>query len=243
MSKLLLAIVIVVVHILLLCSVINTPLEKEPLSFDTIAVDLLVNHELKRQQANIAVKQHSTVSQNDTKIYTANKSDTQPSDLVANTLTTVSNNQNTHLTTNITSNPQIALLATQENALAKTNKTENTNLTVQKARTKSAVPKNQQVARYLYNPFPAYPRFARQRGWQGRVQLNLLISRVGKVSKIKLLKSSGYKVLDNSAMKTIQQWRFMPTQLKTGAVDYWYLQNINFQLQKKEIATAISAAS
>ena len=97
----------------------------------------------------------------------------------------------------------------------------------------SVVKPNKRIAKYLYNPAPLYPRFARKRGYQGKVELNLLISQSGKVTDIKLLNSSGFKVLDKSAIKTVSQWLFVPTQLKDQAIDYWYQQNINFQLKTK----------
>ena len=49
-----------------------------------------------------------------------------------------------------------------------------------------------------------YPRLARKRGWQGTVELGLHISITGKLSNIRVIQSSGYRVLDRAAIKSLQ---------------------------------------
>ncbi len=49
-----------------------------------------------------------------------------------------------------------------------------------------------------------YPREAIERGLQGEVQLELIIEKDGKVSKVRVLNSSGYAVLDDNMVKTIK---------------------------------------
>ncbi|NQY89926.1 MAG: energy transducer TonB [Colwellia sp.] len=257
MSKLLLALVIVAVHLFIVLLATSAPIEKEqPTNFDAITVNLLVNHDLKKRQAGIVIKQDNAINSKVQKLIT-NKSnplisstasaEIQANDLATTPLSANKKSQDTNSTSTINSHKQTTqtLFAIQQNAQPKTKISNVLHPIAEKTHSKPVTPQrtsnvprnNQQVARYLYNPAPVYPRFARKRGWQGKVQLNLLISRVGEVSKIKLLKSSGYKLLDNSAITTLQQWRFVPTQLNTGAIDYWYMQNINFQLDKKTITT------
>ena len=38
---------------------------------------------------------------------------------------------------------------------------------------------------------------ARKEGWQGKLILNVFVNKNGKVKNVELLKSSGYKILDN----------------------------------------------
>lgn len=55
-----------------------------------------------------------------------------------------------------------------------------------------------------------YPRLAIKRGWQGEVQLFIHIEADGKLSSISLLKSSGYDLLDKSAMKSVRNIEVLP---------------------------------
>ena len=63
---------------------------------------------------------------------------------------------------------------------------------------------------YRVNPPPKYPRSARSRGMEGVVLLEVFVNIVGKVKEIKLLKSSGYAILDRAALKAVNNWRFSP---------------------------------
>ena len=69
------------------------------------------------------------------------------------------------------------------------------------------------------NPHPAYPLIARKKGWEGRVLIQAEIDREGNVSKIKVLESSGYKVLDNSSLETLKKWKFTPAKIGNKFVD------------------------
>lgn len=50
-----------------------------------------------------------------------------------------------------------------------------------------------------------YPRIARKMGWQGRVLISFTICRDGSVKDIRIVESSGFKALDNNAVKVIQK--------------------------------------
>ncbi len=63
------------------------------------------------------------------------------------------------------------------------------------------------------NPHPPYPMIARKEGWQGKLILNVFVNKNGKVKNVELLKSSGYKVLDNVSLQTVKTWSFKPAQL------------------------------
>jgi TonB family protein len=57
---------------------------------------------------------------------------------------------------------------------------------------------------------PLYPRLAREQGWQGKVILRARITPNGKVKHITVQESSGFPVLDESAMNTVILWSFEP---------------------------------
>jgi protein TonB len=62
----------------------------------------------------------------------------------------------------------------------------------------------------LYAPKPVYPLYARQHRWQGDGVFLLRIRPDGTVSSVEVLKSTGYRMLDESAVAAYRQWRFRP---------------------------------
>ena len=58
------------------------------------------------------------------------------------------------------------------------------------------------LARHFY-----YPRLARKRGWQGEVLLNLKIESDGAISRVLITKSTGYSLLDDTAINTVKKIR------------------------------------
>ena len=57
---------------------------------------------------------------------------------------------------------------------------------------------------------PVYPKLARKKNWSGVVILNLSISTTGAVMEVKIIKSSGYQILDQAAIAAVQAWRYQP---------------------------------
>jgi protein TonB len=55
-----------------------------------------------------------------------------------------------------------------------------------------------------------YPSMARRRGWQGRVRIGLHVEADGGLSRIHLLESSGYALLDRAAVKNVTELRNVP---------------------------------
>jgi periplasmic protein TonB len=51
----------------------------------------------------------------------------------------------------------------------------------------------------------SYPRMARKMGWQGRVLISFIICSDGSVKDIRIIESSGFKVLDKNAVEVIQK--------------------------------------
>lgn len=68
------------------------------------------------------------------------------------------------------------------------------------------------------NPRPFYPAAARNRGMQGIVLLLVDVDMRGKVSQVEVKKSSGYRLLDESAVATVARWRFVPAKRDDRAV-------------------------
>lgn len=66
------------------------------------------------------------------------------------------------------------------------------------------------VPRYRENTHPAYPLIARIRGHEGIVILSVEIFTDGSVGSLKIKKSSGYSVLDKSALEAVKTWKFEP---------------------------------
>jgi protein TonB len=80
------------------------------------------------------------------------------------------------------------------------------------------------------NKAPSYPMRARREGHQGQVELLYRVTKEGKVEGIQIAKSSGFKDLDQEAVKAVSSYRFVPGQ------EGWARHPINFEL-KGEAAT------
>lgn len=59
-------------------------------------------------------------------------------------------------------------------------------------------------------PYPPYPMIARRNGYQGRVVVRLAVAADGRTTGAEVLESSGYDVLDQSAVETLKAWKLEP---------------------------------
>lgn len=84
---------------------------------------------------------------------------------------------------------------------------------------------------YAENPKPTYPQEAREKGHQGEVVLRVEVLVNGQVGQIEIKKSSGYELLDHSALTTVKQWRFIPAKKGEASIPLWVNIPIKFQLQ------------
>jgi protein TonB len=66
------------------------------------------------------------------------------------------------------------------------------------------------LPRYRDNARPAYPLAARLRGYEGMVLLSVDVSADGRVDGLTVKRSSGYEVLDRSALEAVRTWTFEP---------------------------------
>ena len=62
-------------------------------------------------------------------------------------------------------------------------------------------------------PVP-YPHWARERNWQGELILAIEIREDGTVGRWKIMRSTGYELLNRAAIRAIQKWRFEPARQK-----------------------------
>ena len=84
---------------------------------------------------------------------------------------------------------------------------------------------------YGVNPKPPYPVIARRMGLEGVVLLKVQVQPDGSVAQVQLSRSSGFSLLDDSAIKTVQEyWRFLPARLGGEAVESWVEVPIQFVL-------------
>jgi len=90
------------------------------------------------------------------------------------------------------------------------------------------------VPRYLENAPPAYPSIARMRGYEGMVLLAAEIFTDGGVGSLKVKKSSGYEVLDRSAVKAVKTWKFEPGTRLGKPVSMWVDVPVKFILKDTE---------
>jgi protein TonB len=63
---------------------------------------------------------------------------------------------------------------------------------------------------YRQNPAPSYPRKARRMGYEGIVMLKVLVDENGRVDDLMVLESSGYPILDRTALGSVRKWLFEP---------------------------------
>ncbi len=83
---------------------------------------------------------------------------------------------------------------------------------------------------YKVNPKPRYPRVARRKGFEGAILLKVWVLDSGHVGKIELQKSSGYEILDKSALEAVKDWIFLPGKRNGEPISSWVTVPIKFQL-------------
>ena len=66
---------------------------------------------------------------------------------------------------------------------------------------------------YSRNPAPDYPPSALRYGWEGEVWLKVVVSSTGAVETISIEQSSDYRILDQAAINTVQNWQFKPAKI------------------------------
>jgi protein TonB len=89
-------------------------------------------------------------------------------------------------------------------------------------------------AAYLNNPAPAYPLAARRRGIAGKVVLRAEVTPEGFCADVRVERSSGHELLDDTALEAVRKWRFVPAKRAGRAVAATVTIPINFKLENGE---------
>jgi len=85
--------------------------------------------------------------------------------------------------------------------------------------------------RHAVNAKPFYPLEAREKGYKGEVLLRVEVLSNGWVGGIEVRKSSGYEILDQSALLTVKKWKFIPAKKGGVTIPVWVNIPIKFELQ------------
>jgi TonB family protein len=75
-----------------------------------------------------------------------------------------------------------------------------------------------EVASYYRNPPPPYPEEARKLKEEGLAMVRAEVDAQGQVASVVLTQSSGFPLLDEAALKTVQGWQFKPARMAGIAV-------------------------
>lgn len=85
-------------------------------------------------------------------------------------------------------------------------------------------------AEYLNNPAPIYPARARKHRIQGKVLLDVFVRPDGTAKDVNIEHSSGSRVLDDSALDAVRNWRFIPAKRGHEFVEARVIVPVEFKL-------------
>lgn len=98
-----------------------------------------------------------------------------------------------------------------------------------------ARPEGMELPYLISNPAPIkYPRWALRQGWQGDISIAVEITPEGNVGRTKVMKSTGYSVLDEAATKAVHTWKFHPAMKNGQAVVTCIQIPVRFQIKNQE---------
>lgn len=86
---------------------------------------------------------------------------------------------------------------------------------------------------FTVDVMPVYPVMARRRGLEGKVQLMVIINSRGDILNVIVAKTSGYDLLDSSAVNAVNKWNF--SRIATGNDRQVIRTEINFLLERSMI--------
>jgi TonB family protein len=86
------------------------------------------------------------------------------------------------------------------------------------------------------NAQPAYPDSAKAAGEQGAVLIDVLVRPSGHVSKFRVAQSSGFGDLDQAAVQSVLNWKYVPATRDGNAVEDWTTVKVVFQLPQTAAA-------
>ncbi|MGL5185868.1 MAG: energy transducer TonB [Plesiomonas shigelloides] len=77
---------------------------------------------------------------------------------------------------------------------------------------------------------PEYPKASRMRRQEGTVLLEVKLGTQGEQLQVVLLKSSGFPLLDRSALKAVKGWQFLPQEINGQGVSHVVRIPVRFEL-------------
>lgn len=81
-------------------------------------------------------------------------------------------------------------------------------------------------------PPPPYPAQALRMRQQGRVTLRVLVDEAGRPAEVAVESSSGFRVLDEAALKVVKKrWHFVPATRDGAPIQAWALVPVVFELR------------
>ena len=87
-------------------------------------------------------------------------------------------------------------------------------------------------ADYLKNPSPPYPTVSRRLREEGKVILRVSVTLTGTAASVEIKDSSGSERLDEAALRTVRQWKFIPARRGDTPVASSVLVPILFKLEQ-----------
>jgi TonB family protein len=81
-------------------------------------------------------------------------------------------------------------------------------------------------------PTPEYPKSARKQRLSGQVVIEALVDTNGMIIDTKILRSSGYGILDSAALKAAEKSKFKPAQQRNKKVRVWISIPFRFPIPK-----------
>lgn len=86
-------------------------------------------------------------------------------------------------------------------------------------------------ASYLNNPKPPYPALSKRLGEEGKVVVRVWIDTDGRATQAEIKTSSGYERLDQTALRTVLAWRYIPGKRAGVPEGMWFNIPLNFVLE------------
>jgi len=84
----------------------------------------------------------------------------------------------------------------------------------------------------LRRVLPAYPPESKLAGEQGSTILQVLVDEAGNASEVRVVRSSGFTRLDDSAVYAVKEWKFAPSTKGTTPVAAWGEMELRFNLNR-----------
>ena len=85
---------------------------------------------------------------------------------------------------------------------------------------------------YFQNPPPEYPELARQMRQEGIVMLSVDVNKEGDPINVGITQSSGFRLLDQAALKAVRHWKFKPGSVDNIMVESRAYVPIRFKLEE-----------